>query len=111
MIPALNRRLVLEAPERVADGAGGFAEVWQARGVLWAEMRAGLGRAGAGEEAALGLAGWRITVRAAPAGAPARPVPGQRFREGGRVFDILAVSERDGDGQYLVCTAREEVVR
>lgn len=108
---ALTRRLVLESPERLADGGGGFTEVWQARGVLWAEMRAGSGRARAGEETALGLAPWRITVRAAPEGSVARPRPGQRFREGGRLFDILAVSERDAGGQYLVCAAREEVVR
>lgn len=108
---ALTRRLVLEAPERVADGAGGFAEVWQARGVLWAGMRAGGGRAVAGEEAALGLAQWRITVRAAPDGSPARPRPGQRFREGGRIFDILTVAEADAGGRHLICEAREEVVR
>jgi head-tail adaptor len=103
--------LVLEAPERAPDGGGGYAAVWLARGVLWAEMRAGSGRAAAGEEAALGLAPWRITVRAAPEGSAARPRAGQRFREGGRVFDILAVTERDAGGRYLDCAAREEVVR
>ena len=36
--PMLTRRLVLEAPERVADGAGGYTETWVARGTLWAEV-------------------------------------------------------------------------
>ena len=38
--PRLSRRLVLEAPVRVADGGGGFAEDWQAVGTLWAEVTA-----------------------------------------------------------------------
>ena len=51
----------------------------------------------------------RITVRAAAVGDARRPKPGQRFREGGRLFRILAVSERDTGGRYLACMAREEV--
>jgi hypothetical protein len=42
---ALNRALVLEAPQtRVPDGAGGFALTWGALGTLWAEVVAGAGR-------------------------------------------------------------------
>ena len=52
--------------------------------------------------------GYRITVRAAPVGAPSRPRPDQRFREGARVFRILAVAERDAVGRYLTCFAEEE---
>ena len=37
--PRLNRILVLEAPERVADGAGGYDETWVAQGELWAVVR------------------------------------------------------------------------
>ena len=43
--PRLNRKLVLEAPERVSDGAGGFSEAWVPLGVLWAEIAARTGRA------------------------------------------------------------------
>jgi head-tail adaptor len=40
----LSRRLVLEAPDRVPDGAGGFSETWVALGHVWAEIaRAGRG--------------------------------------------------------------------
>lgn len=106
----LNRKLVLEEPQRVSDGAGGFTEVWVALGVLWAEVRAGTGR----EREAAGLftvstVPYRITVRAAPPGAPSRPKPDQRFRDGERLFRIMAVTERDSRGMYLECFAREEV--
>ena len=37
------------------------------------------------------------------------PVPQQRFRDGARVYNILAVTERDPDGLYLTCFSREEV--
>jgi hypothetical protein len=51
----------------------------------------------------------RIIVRAAPEGAPSRPLPEQRFRAGQRVFRILAVSEADTGARYLTCFAQEEV--
>ena len=106
----LNRRLVLEEPQRVPDGAGGYSEMWVALGVLWGEVRHGTGR----EREAAGLftvssIPYRITVRAAPHGAPSRPRPDQRFRDGERIFRILAVTERDPEARYLECFAREEV--
>ena len=107
--PKLTRALVLEAPVTVPDGAGGFATDWQALGTLWAEIRAGAGRE---RFAALGPAGevrLRILVRAAPHGSDQRPRPDQRFREGARIFRILAVAEADVQGRYLICTAQEEL--
>lgn len=53
---------------------------------------------------------FRITVRAAPHGAPSRPKPEQRFRAGNRIFRILAVGEADAGTHYLTCFAKEEVV-
>lgn len=107
---ALTRKLLLEEPQKVPDGAGGFTEVWVTLGVLWADVRAGTGR----EREAAGLftvstVPYRITVRAAPHGAPSRPKPDQRFRDGDRLFRIMAVTERDPRGMYLECFAREEV--
>jgi len=52
---------------------------------------------------------FRVYLRAAPQGSPQRPRPDQRLREGERIFTILAVSEADTAGAYLVCHAREEV--
>ncbi len=48
-------------------------------------------------------------MRAAPIGAPSRPRPDQRFREGARIFRIHSVTERDDQGRYLTCFATEEV--
>lgn len=106
--PHLNRALELEAATRVPDGAGGFATTWTALGRLWAEVTPGSGRDPAGEELILTSVPYRITVRAAPVGAQTRPKPEQRFREGSRLFAILAVTERDPAGHYLTCFCREE---
>lgn len=106
--PEMNRRLVLEAPERVADDAGGFSEVWVARGHVWAAVET----RGAGREvdqaARMQL---RITMRGVAQGAVARPTAAMRFRDGGRVYRIEAVHEGDPLGRTLVCFAVEEVGR
>lgn len=105
----LNRALVLERLVKAGDGAGGFTRSWQAVGTLWAEVVAGSGRDVAGEEFTLSAVPYRITVRGAPVGSPQRPRADQRFREGTRAFRIVAVTERDPAGAFLLCFAREEV--
>ncbi|NTT86353.1 head-tail adaptor protein [Tabrizicola fusiformis] len=104
----LTRALVLEDPQEVADGAGGFGVTWVALGTLWAEVRPGAGREAAGEEVLVATTLTRIFVRGAPEGSPRRPRPEQRFREGDRIFTILAVAETDSEGRHLVCHSREE---
>lgn len=104
----LNRPLVLEEAVDLPDGAGGYVRSWQALGTLWAEVLSGTGRDVAGEEITLAQTAYRITVRGAPPGSPERPRADQRFREGDRVFVILAVTERDPAGAWLRCFAREE---
>lgn len=107
-LPHLSRPLMLEAPERVADGSGGYAVAWTALGTHWAEVTSGTGREAAGAGARLARVPFRIVVRASPYGAPSRPKPDQRFRDGQRIFTILAVTERDTQGRYLTCHAQEE---
>ena len=106
----LLRRLVLEAAERVADGSGGYAEAWAPLGTLWADVRPRGGR----EEFVAGrprpVVRYRILVRAAAPGAPSRPLPGQRLREGERVFRILTVTEAGPDGRHLEIVAEEGLV-
>lgn len=102
--PHFNRKLVLEAPQRTSDGAGGFSEVWQALGIIWGEV---LPR-GAGREVEASEVKLKITVRAAPQGAPSRPTAAMRFRDGDRVYRIEAVTEAEAAGRYLVCFATEE---
>lgn len=107
---SLNRQMMLETPQRVPDGAGGYVETWRQLGLLWVELRARSGREASGEETSLSRTGFRILVRAAPYGAPSRPSPEQRFREGARVFRIRSVAEYDQAGRFLSCLADEEVV-
>jgi head-tail adaptor len=106
----LLRRLVLESPEREPDGSGGFSTTWVPVGTLWADVTARTMRedliAGVGRPRVK----FRILVRGAPVGAPSRPRPDQRLREGGRVFSIITVAERDADGRYLEILAEEGVL-
>lgn len=106
----LSRQLTLEAIERVADGAGGYAETWQALGLVWAEVTARSGRERDGGDVTLSSTRYRIILRAAPVGQTSRPEPGMRFRDGNRVFTVLAVAEHDAAGRYLRCETTEEVV-
>lgn len=108
-LPNLNRSLVLEAPTQTPDNAGGFALTWTTVGTLWGEVMPGSGRDPAGVEITLATVPYRITVRGATLGSPRRPIPEQRFRDGTRIYLILAVTERDPDGLYLTCFTREEV--
>ncbi len=106
----LGRKLLLEAPRRVPDGAGGYSENWEVLGELWADVRSRTGRERNESGVVVSSVGYRIVVRGAPHGALARPMPNQRFRDGARLFVIRAVTERDADGRYLTCFADEEVV-
>lgn len=109
--PRLARQLTLEDRQRVPDGAGGYAEAWVPLGTLWAAVDARSGRAVAGPAGQQSRLGLRITVRAAAEGSPARPVPGQRLREGARVFAVHAVGESRAGALYLDLHAEEEQVR
>ncbi len=106
----LSRRLVLESPERVPDGSGGYSVSWQELGTVWANVAARTGR----EDFIAGKARSRVThrilVRGAPAGASSRPRPDQRFREGERIFDIRTVAEHDATGRFLEILAEEGVL-
>ena len=106
--PLMNRSLVLEGPVKVADGAGGYTRTWEPLGVLWAEVKPGNGREVSAGQATRARIPMKLTVRAAPFGSPARPKAGQRFVEGARTFNILAVAEKGTHAQFLVCHAEEE---
>lgn len=103
-----SRRLVLEQATRTPDGAGGFAEGWAPLGVLWGDIAPASPRQSAPPGADAAKVPLRITLRAAPAGSPRRPLPGQRLREGARVFPVLAVVEPDVTGRTLIVHAHEE---
>jgi head-tail adaptor len=108
--PVPTRPLLLERAVLTPDGAGGFATGWAVVCTHWAEFRLGVGRARQGAEGVpLGAVDWRLYMRALPVGHPARPAPDMRFRDGARVFPILAVAEADARGAWMVCYTREEV--
>jgi len=109
-LPRLNRHLVLEAKNRVPDGLGGYTEAWVALGELWAEITPKSGRERQDSGLTVSTVTYKIVVRAAPYGAPSRPVPEQRLRDGARIFLIQAVTEYDHDARYITCFAEEEVV-
>lgn len=108
--PSLTRQLVLEAPDMLSDGAGGFVQGWVPLGVLWADVTSRSGRETAQNGAPISRMAFRITVRGAPMGNEQRPAAQQRFREGDRIFSIEAVAEADPEGRYLICFAQEEQV-
>ena len=106
--PILSRPLTLEAAMRMPDGAGGYTTAWVAQGQLWAEVVAGAGRDVSAVGTVVSRIIHRITVRAAPVGAPSRPRAEQRFRDGTRVLKIISVTEADAGGRFLACQAEEE---
>lgn len=107
--PVLTRKLQLEAPRRDADGAGGFTTTWVVLGQVWGDVAARSGRIRrSGGRLPVSQLRYRVTLRATPAGSAARPRPGQRFREGDRLYRILAVAEDDAAARYLVCDTEEE---
>lgn len=105
----LTQEVTLETKVQVPDGAGGFQAGWVALGQLWAEMRAGPGRLASGPAVEVSRTSYRFVVRAAPVGDPQRPVAGQRFVQGTRIWRIEAVTELGSDGRYLTCHTTEEV--
>lgn len=104
----LSKQLALEQKTTQPDGAGGITTTWRPVGTLWAEIKSGTGRESGGVEVILSLTPYRVTVRAAPPSSNRRPKPGQRFRDGARFLYITAVAEKDPNGFYLTCFAREE---
>lgn len=108
--PRLNRQLVLEAPDMLSDGAGGFVQGWVPLGMVWANVTSRSGRETAQSGAPVSRMSYRIIVRAAPTGSDKRPAAQQRFRDAGRIFTIEAVAEHDPDGRFLACFAQEEQV-
>lgn len=106
--PQSNRRLLLEDPQRLSDGAGGYVESWAPLGVVWGRLQAQSGRTSEQAGGSLSLQRHRITLRAMPMGSQSRPRAGQRFRMGQRLFRIEAVSEADPQGRYLSCQCIEE---
>ena len=98
----LNRRLVLEAPDESADGAGGVVRTYDTVATLWASVEPVAAR---GDVVATQLGATvthRIVVRYRT-GITTR----HRFRPGTRLYRIVAVRERDK--RWLEIQAEERI--
>ena len=108
-LSSLDRLLTLEAFETEGDGGGGTGGAWRVLGRRWARVEpisAASLRIGDVMRPELTH---RITLRWSAPDAPSRPKPGQRFREGARVFAVEGVAEIDAVRRWLLCWAREGV--
>lgn len=103
----LNRKLLLEARSRSEDGAGGYSGSWSVLGTHWGAVEPRSGRLETGEEFARSRSSYRVTLRAVPPNSLSRPKPGQRFRDGARVFAIRSVQD-GSDLRFLTCNVDEE---
>ncbi|MEM6385769.1 MAG: head-tail adaptor protein [Pseudomonadota bacterium] len=104
----LNRKLFLEARLRSDDGAGGFSGQWVQLGSHWGAVEPAAGRLERGEGQARSRSSYRVTLRAVSPTSEARPKPGQRFRDGARLFEIRTVRD-SSDVRFLECFVDEEV--
>lgn len=98
----LNRRLVLEEPVIVPDGAGGVIRTYQALATLWAALIP----VSAGNVLVADGAGVTVTHRIAIRSGP-EVTTRHRFRWGARVFQVVALRDRDGEGRFLEIEAEE----
>lgn len=104
-----NRRMLLEEKQKTADGAGGFSELWVTLGTHWGAVRPDRGRIKGEGGVEVSTVPYRIVVRASPVGSLSRPKPGQRFRDGTRIFAIDAVADNLPGPLFVTCYTKEEV--
>jgi SPP1 family predicted phage head-tail adaptor len=101
-VGAMRRRLLLEAPVELPDGAGGSLRAFETAAAVWAQVEWLSGderwQGGRPEQ----RVSHRITLRWR-AGVDA----GQRLRDGAQIFDIRAVGDPDGGRRRLVCLVEE----
>jgi len=100
-IGALNRRLVLEAPDETGDGAGGVTRSYITAATMWAHIAPLSARADVTAESLGAVLNHRIVIRRR-AGLDAH----HRFRDGARVYRIIAIRETV-DRRFLEIDAEE----
>ena len=98
----LRQRLTLEALERTSDEGGGFSEDCVAVATVFASLRP----SGGGERVEAGRLAGTVTHEVVLRYRPG-VVPAMRFREGTRVFHILAVIDVEERRRWLKCLCEE----
>jgi SPP1 family predicted phage head-tail adaptor len=86
---ALNRRLVLEAQDETADGAGGVVRGYETVATLWAAVEPISARGDVVAAQPGAMVTHRIVIRYS-----ADITTRHRFRDGARVFRIVTIRER-----------------
>lgn len=99
----LHSELVLQEMHPLADNAGGFAEIWNEVGLVWAHIEPVSDTARMFARQPLEEVTHRITLRWREG-----VTSGMRFCKGDRHFVIIGVSDPDESGRYLICRTREE---
>ncbi len=99
----LRETLVLEAPQETEDGQGGVVRVFVTAATLKARIEPQGGDTRDREGRITQVNRLRVTVRAFPGLTAAN-----RFRQGERLFRILAIQNADRLGRYLICQCEEE---
>jgi len=99
----LDRRLTLEAPVEVDDGAGGVSRSYQAVTTLWAQVTAVSAHADVAAASLGAIVTHSIVIRA-----PRAVTPFHRFRDGARIFRVVAVRESP-DRRFLEIHAEEQI--
>lgn len=87
----LRHRLTLEAPVETPDGAGGVLRTYAAAATVWAEIAPVAARGAVAAHARGATVTHRIVIREGP-----DVTTRHRFRKGGRIFEIIALREREG---------------
>jgi len=97
-----NRRLTLEAPVEMPDGAGGAVRSYESIATLWASVVPVSAREAA-EAAQRGvIVTHRISLRFF-----ADITSRHRLRDGTRIFRIISLRDRDGRKRFLQIEAEE----
>ena len=99
---SLNRRLTLEAPVESADGAGGVMRSFETVATLWAEVTPISAARAIEAERAGARVTHRIGIRFAD-----DITTMHRFRDGERIFRLVALRDRDGRKRFLSIEAEE----
>ena len=100
-IGTLSERFTLEAPVRTADGGGGAGIAWETVAELWAHVRPISGDERLAHDQLAGRLTHEAWIRWR-----AGVVPAMRFRQGTRIYEIVAVLEPQRRA-WLKCLCEE----
>jgi SPP1 family predicted phage head-tail adaptor len=96
----LRTRLLLEAPVRTGDGAGGWCVAWTTVAEVWAALRPLAGDEGLVLDRVAGTLRYEIVIRHR-----ADVTLQMRLRDGARSYDIRSAFDPDGRRHWLKCIA------